>query len=416
VQLPQGTTVRTTLKSGIEVVSFLSSGGQGFVYKARYLDTGELGILKIFKDEYVNADSAKRAEFLVVQQLHKKHICFAAPSEVIIQKPRIGHFSRLAKGVKADDFLYDENETYPYIQSVELALAIVGALEYLHSLGIIHGDIHPGNLYISRVGSVLYVEIIDFDNFRAKGLPLPSAVGHILYLAPELRKALAACKPAVPDEYTERYAVTVLMHEILLSKHPASGYDRTSAEMNHAMSLGVWLHDPFISSKVDVPNGLPSFILDYELASLFRRGLGKDPEARPSASEWRAVLQKALDRIFICPLCGSPCFVDVSKKSCPVCLKNYPNLNLVTSSGKVICLDNGCIRIGRTELEGARTVSALHAVFRQVGPFVYVENVGVNGTYKREKNGIWTHVKDREPLLVETGDVLRLADVEVKIE
>ena len=61
-------------------------------------------------------------------------------------------------------------------------------------------------------------------------------------------------------------------------------------------------------------------------------------------------------------------------------------------------------------------MSALHTVFRQVGPFVFAENVGVNGTYKHEKNGSWTRIKDRDTLLIEKGDVLRLADVEVKIE
>jgi len=237
----------------------------------------------------------------------------------------------------------------------------------------------------------------------------------LLYLAPELRSALKEGRTAIPDVYSELYAFGVLNHEIVLLKHPASGRDNSEEEFNRAMLSGGWLHDPASSEKLGFTGGLPVGSLNSRIAALFRRSLSKDRHERPSAQEWEAELLRALGTVFICPFCNARGLLDSSKKVCPMCDRPFATFALVAPAGGMIDLGSGCVRVGRNDLGGAPMVSALHAVFRQVGPELWLECRGRNGTFRRRGSN-WERLPDDRPTLIDDGDVLRLADVEVRVE
>ncbi len=413
--LTEGQTLRTTSRARIRVKEFLASGGQGHVYLARHLDTGEDGILKIYNDEYCNTANTQRLEFLVSMRLGKKHAAFVAPIEAVIHKNLVGHFSRRARGVPADPLIYDES--FPYVQSLFMALQLARWIELLHGLDMFHGDLHLGNIFIYRLGSLVIIELIDFDNFGSPGQPQPPAVGHELYLAPELRQAMKKGIPARPDAASENYALAVLIHQILLSKHPANGFDATPANFDTAMCSGQWLHDPLLANKGTSADGYSSLILNCELANLFRKAFTLSPSARPTPSIWRTSISQALGHVHICPTCSGPCLADQSKKNCPNCGSPFPSLSLVIRrTGARIPLDQGSIRVGRPEFNNEKTISAIHAVFRQVGPEVIVQSYGLNGTFKRQPDASWTRLCDGQEVPVEVGDQLRFANEETLIE
>ncbi len=113
-----------------------------------------------------------------------------------------------------------------------------------------------------------------------------------------------------------------------------------------------------------------------------------------------------------CPKCGGPCVIDVSKISCPLCGSPFPHLTLqAIGSGIVIPLVNGATVVGRAELGNSMKVSVRHAIFRRNGPDTWIESIGSNGTYRWNDAG-WSRLPDKEPRLVQSGDRLRLGDVE----
>jgi pSer/pThr/pTyr-binding forkhead associated (FHA) protein len=89
-------------------------------------------------------------------------------------------------------------------------------------------------------------------------------------------------------------------------------------------------------------------------------------------------------------------------------------LKLVTPDNRTIDLAGGCVRVGRNDLGGSPKVSALHAVFRRVGPETTVESVGRNGVY-RKVGERWVRLSDGKAILIRQGNVLRLADQEVRV-
>ena len=163
----------------------LGSGGLGTVYLAQDLRDGRRVALKLIRADRLSSEAAAR--------LQKEFQAFAG-----LHHPQIA---------TAHDFGYTEDRGLPYytreyIEGTPLApgppagappreflgpiLDLLSALEYLHAHGILHLDIHPGNLIVAgdpARGGVL----IDFGLIRALDGPRLSASGETLSdLPPEV--------------------------------------------------------------------------------------------------------------------------------------------------------------------------------------------------------------------------------------
>jgi DNA-binding helix-hairpin-helix protein with protein kinase domain len=389
-------------------------GGQACVYWATEMNTSQKGVAKIFKKEFANADTVKRSRFLVEQCLGVVCPILLAPVEVLNQGDLVGHFTPFAEGKSLENHLREPDWTFS--EQIQLAIALSHAIEVMHARNIAHGDIQSENFIIQRTGNVLRPCVIDLDNFNARGMPAPPCVGHNLYMAPELRRALAKRQRALPTVATDLYSLAVLLHEILLLIHPSAGNDGDELHFQEAMCSGKWLLDPTAAGPPSGSlGGYPATILNTDLARLFRSAMSLDPANRPSANSWEAELSAAFHAVGACPnpACGGLFVSDVSKSVCPLCGRPFPHLTLRrTGRGRAVPLVQGSTIIGRTELGNSPMVSARHAIFRRVGPETMVESIGRNGTC-RWNGSKWARLPDGKPLPIQAGDRLLLGDVEV---
>jgi len=398
----------------IRVDGLIKAGGQGEAYWATELNSGQKGVLKVFHRRFANDDTLKRLRFLVDQDLQSTCPVLCSPVDVLNRKDMIGHYTPFAEGCSLEDFL--RNPTCTFIEEVQLAITLAHAISVMHGRKIAHGDLHAENLIINRVGSVFQLYVIDMDNFNAPGTPAPPCVGHNLYMAPELRAALARGLPAIPTIETDRFSLGVLMHEVILLCHVSAGHDGNESDFHKAMCSGRWLHDPAVADRPHGNlGGYPVGVLNADLARLFRSALSLDPAKRPAADAWEIELSKAFNSVYCCPGCGGPCVIDVSKVLCPLCSRPFPHLTLrVSRNGHMFPLADGATVIGRKDLGGSMKVSSQHAVFRRVGPETWIETSGSNGTYRWNGSG-WTQLPNRNPLLIQAGDRLKLGDIEIEL-
>jgi serine/threonine-protein kinase len=111
----------------------------------------------------------------------------------------------------------------------EIASQVLAALEHAHEQGIVHRDVKPENILITRNG---VVKVADFGLARALAAARVShapgtVTGTVQYLSPEQIEGQAA------DARTDLYSVGIVLYELLVGKVPFSGETSLAIAYKH---------------------------------------------------------------------------------------------------------------------------------------------------------------------------------------
>ncbi|MGK5444865.1 protein kinase domain-containing protein [Micromonospora sp. URMC 105] len=162
----------------------------------------------------------------------------------------------------------------PWAEAVEVCAQVADALAAAHRLGIVHRDITPSNVMMTRVGA----KVLDFGIATHIGAPDEDEDGGTFgtpaYVAPE-RLDGAPAQPA-----TDVYGLGVLLHETLTGRvpYPADTWEQLGAALATA--------EP---PTLDGVPGLPPAV-----ARTCLRCLAREPRDRPTAHQVAAALRDQL--------------------------------------------------------------------------------------------------------------------------
>ncbi len=256
-----------------QIVSLVGAGGMGEVYRAR--DT-RLDRLVAVKTLSAGIDTpAAREQFereaRAISSLSGPNIC--ALYDVGNQDGRAYLVMEYLEGETLADRL--SRGRLPIEKVLEYAIQIAGALDTAHRQGVIHRDLKPGNIMLTRSGAKLLdfglakiARNPDWPRDKSDATHTITAQGPLLgtcqYMAPEL---LAGKKP---DSRCDIFAFGALLYEMVTGRRAFQG-------QTQAVTMASILeHEPPPMSEESAPEHscLPA------LEHLVRTCLAKDPEER----------------------------------------------------------------------------------------------------------------------------------------
>ena len=179
-------------------------------------------------------------------------------------------------GVTLRDIVHGEGPM-PSQRAIEVIADACQALNFSHQHGIIHRDVKPANIMISKNGAV---KVMDFGIARAladAGNPVTqtaAVIGTAQYLSPEQARGIKV------DARSDVYSLGCVLYEILTGEPPFVGDSPVAVAYQHVRE------DP-------VPPSERHGGISPELDAVVLKALAKNPENRyQTAAEMRADLVK----------------------------------------------------------------------------------------------------------------------------
>ena len=178
--------------------------------------------------------------------------------------------------------LLDKNERFPPTETVRIIEELLTGLQFSHDRGVVHRDIKPGNVMLTRAGQV---KIADFGIARVESSSMTQAgtiMGTPAYMSPEQFMGQTV------DARTDIYSVGVLLYQMLTGERPFEG--SMTAIMHKVLNVS----PPHPSElSVTAPESLDPVVA---------RAMSKRPSQRyASASEFGQSLRAAFHGQTIAP-------------------------------------------------------------------------------------------------------------------
>ncbi|WP_296254570.1 Stk1 family PASTA domain-containing Ser/Thr kinase [uncultured Ezakiella sp.] len=215
-----------------EILEVVGVGGMATVYKAKCHTLDRLVAIKELKDEYASdeefvkkfmnecqaAAKLNHPNIVSIYDFHKVNI------------DDVDHYFIIMEYIDGETLKDVIAEKSPIEQDQALIIAgqILAALKEAHSHGVIHRDIKPHNIMITKNG---IVKVTDFGIARATTnqtmTTTMDAMGSVHYFSPEQARG------AYTDQRTDIYSFGILLYEMVTGKRPYDGENPITIAMKH---------------------------------------------------------------------------------------------------------------------------------------------------------------------------------------
>ncbi len=258
-----------------EIIDSVGSGGMADVFKAKDERLNRFVAIKVLKSEYSSDKS-------FVNKFRGEAQSAAGLSHPnIVNVYDVGDdgglyyiVMELVEGITLKRFI-ERKGKLEVKEAVGISIQIAQGMEAAHDNHIIHRDIKPQNIIISRDGKV---KVTDFGIAKASNSNTitSNAMGSVHYLSPEQARG------GYSDEKSDIYSLGVTLYEMLSGKVPFGGDNTVSVAMQHIQGEAM----PLRELEENIPLSVDKIV---------QKCMQKRPERRyHSASDLIADLKRAL--------------------------------------------------------------------------------------------------------------------------
>lgn len=245
-----------TLRPGVylqdryEIIDQIGSGGMSTVYKAKCHKLNRLVAIKVLKEEF-SSDSNFVSKFKMEAQAAAglAHPNIVSVYDVVDEGSLHYIVMELIEGITLKTYIASKG--YLEIkESIGIAIQVAQGIAAAHEQHIIHRDIKPQNMIISKDGKV---KVADFGIARAVSAQTMSsaAMGSVHYISPEQARG------GFSDERSDIYSLGITMYEMVTGRVPFQGETTVAIALAH-------LEDAIVPPSVynpEIPISLERIIL-----------------------------------------------------------------------------------------------------------------------------------------------------------
>jgi serine/threonine-protein kinase len=266
-----------------ELDGIVGRGGMAEVFRARDIRLDRIVGVKTLRDDLAR-DQTFQARFRREAQSaaslnHPSIVAVYDTGEDMVGGVPVPYIvMEFVDGRTLRDLLRDDRRLLPE-RAAEITDGVLRALDYSHRNGIVHRDIKPGNVMLTRAGEI---KVMDFGIARAVSdsqltmTQTAQVIGTAQYLSPEQARGERV------DFRSDLYSTGCLLYELLTGRPPFTGDSPVAIAYQHVKE------DPIPPSQIDpeVPAWADAIVL---------KAMAKDPAQRyQSAGEMRNDIQRAL--------------------------------------------------------------------------------------------------------------------------
>ncbi|MBO4696266.1 MAG: Stk1 family PASTA domain-containing Ser/Thr kinase [Lachnospiraceae bacterium] len=258
-----------------EIIEKIGTGGMADVYKAKCHRLNRMVAIKFLKPEYSSDNS------FVSRFRGEAESCAGLTHPNVVSVYDVGdegdlHYivMELVEGITLKRYIEKKGQL-EIKEAVGIAIQIAQGLDAAHTKHVIHRDIKPQNIILSREGKV---KVADFGIAKAATTTntiQECAAGSVHYLSPEQARGYS-------DERSDIYSLGITMYEMLAGRVPYAGDNNVSVALAHISESAT----PLIELNPAVTPAVEKIV---------RKCMSKKPERRyATAADLIADLKAAL--------------------------------------------------------------------------------------------------------------------------
>lgn len=232
--------VGTYLGDRYEILEAIGSGGMADVYKAKCHKLNRFVAIKVLKAEFSSDESFVtkfKAEAQSAARLINNNIVNVY--DVGEENGMYYFVMELVEGITLKHYI-EKKIRLTYKEAVSIAIQVSMGIEAAHNNGIIHRDIKPQNIIISKDGKV---KVADFGIAKAvsSNTVTSHAMGSVHYTSPEQARG------GYSDTKSDIYSIGITLYEMVTGHVPFDGETTVAVAIKH-------IQEEMPSPKVYVPD------------------------------------------------------------------------------------------------------------------------------------------------------------------
>ncbi len=244
-----------------EILGRIGSGGMADVYKGRDLKLNRYVAIKVLKSDY------RSDEVFIKKFLSEAQAAAGLMHPNVVNVYDVGQdrglyymVMELVEGITLKDYIEKKGRISPK-ETISISIQMVTGLQAAHNQHIIHRDIKPQNIIISKDGKV---KVTDFGIARATTSTQTistSVMGSVHYTSPEQARG------GVVDQKSDIYSIGITMYEMVTGHVPFDGDSTVTVALKH-------LQEEIIAPGEEVSD------LPYSLECIIMKCTQKNPALR----------------------------------------------------------------------------------------------------------------------------------------